>query len=549
MTQYQLHDRISATDNHTATIKYIGHLPQWGPQVIAYGIEWDDANRGKNDGLLNGIEYFTPTVANSASFIKSTNRSINHDRKSFIQLIREQYVDAVRYEAKGITFGGKVVEELGWQQLNEHQSQLRNLTSLSLDHLLIYCMAHESDGDYMEDVFSGLHNLTNLDLSSNLFNRMGDIWQIVSRLPNLKILNINGNRFAPDELIRRLDQRFFSHTNLQVLKMASTLIPIHRVNSIISRFPNLQELILSGNYYTNKDTNSLNLSDSKVTALDLSYNYLDQIPFNLSPSILNLNISHCQIISIENSLIKTKIKSLDVRYNQISNWVDIDNLSQSFPQLTNLRINHNPIFENISVDEMTCQLIGRFECDDGNSNGDKLSILNGSKLTLSEIENGELYYISKVHLGQYEMHNSTRWKNLFQKYGKSGHEVKEPSTSSGLKRWINLQLRVRHVNVQKRDIKEDGTGLEGNPHTENDPTVYFHLSTYKFLKTTSILKFKGMISRLFLSNLPILQFRIYYYINEDTNFATKYEFDNWSSCLNDFVLDNHQNIYIDLHHT
>lgn len=194
---------------------------------------------------MDGIEYFTPTVANSASFIKSTNRSINHDRKSFIQLIREQYVDVVGYEAKGITFGGKVVEELGWQQLNERQSQLRNLTSLSLDHLLIYCMAHESDGDHMEDVFSGLCNLTNLDLSSNLFNRMGDIWQIVSRLPNLKILNINGNRFAPDELIQRLDQSF-SHTNLQVLKMASTLIPIHRVNSITSRLPNLQELILSG---------------------------------------------------------------------------------------------------------------------------------------------------------------------------------------------------------------------------------------------------------------------------------------------------------------
>lgn len=34
MTQYQLHDRISATDNHIATIKYIGHLPQWGPQVV-----------------------------------------------------------------------------------------------------------------------------------------------------------------------------------------------------------------------------------------------------------------------------------------------------------------------------------------------------------------------------------------------------------------------------------------------------------------------------------------------------------------------------------
>ncbi|KAI5953051.1 hypothetical protein KGF57_004043 [Candida theae] len=569
MRQYKPHDRISTKDNHIATIKYVGHLPQWGSQVTAYGLEWDDASRGKNNGQINGVSYFTPAVAESASFIKSTNKNINHDRKSFVQVVREQYLDVDQYEAKGITFGGKVVEEVGWLELNEFHSQLRNLTSLSLDHSLIYCVVHDGDGDIdVKDVFGGLCNLTNLDLSSNLFSSMDDIWQIVSRLPKLEVLNINGNRFGSyGKAIDPDADRCFTHASLRVLKMASTLTPITQVSSIVSRFPHLRELVLSGNYYSNDDVNKLNLCEtSAIDSLDLSYNAITEIPTNLPQTIHNLNVSYCLISAIGNNNRKdsgkgyndgaSSIESLDVRRNQISAWSDINNLSQSFPKLTYLKINHNPIFDDLSVDDMTCQLIGRFECcscgnqdvpGNGKENG-KLGILNGSDLTSAEIENGELYFISKVMSRQYDPPNAARWEKLLHKYGKSDDKRKEHSVVNFQpKRWINLMLKVRHIDDSATE--EDEAGQE-SARVGVEPAITSHyttLSSHRFLKTTSILKFKGLISRLFLSNISILEFNVYYYINEDTNFATRYEFDNWSSCLNDFVLGEEQSIYIDLH--
>ena len=201
---------------------------------------------------------------------------------------------------------------------------------------------------------------------------------------------------------------------------------------------------------------------------------------------------------------------------------------------------------------MTCQLIGRFECNNSDVHGEnnhpnKLAVLNGSKLTPSEIMNGELYFISKVQLGQYEMHNRTRWEDLLKKYGKLDKELQVLPSLSQPKRWINLQLMVRQVKKQHMGNSELKTTMDTATQSINTPTDYTSLSTHKFLKTTSILKFKGLISRLFLSNLSILDFQIYYYINQDTNFAIKYEFDNWSSCLNDFALDEYQYIYIDVH--
>ncbi|KAI5962849.1 hypothetical protein CANMA_003624 [Candida margitis] len=555
-TQYKLYDRVSTTDNHTATIKYVGHIPQWGPQILAYGLEWDDSNRGKNNGILKGVQYFTPTIANSASFIKSTNKNLNCDRKSFVQVIHQQYLDVSEHKAREIKFGNKVVEELGWQQLNQYQSRLQNLYSLSLDHQLIYCVANDMVGDVVgnvdDDVFLGLQNLTNLDLSGNLFTQMADIWSIVSRLPNLKVLNINGNRFASYEIVHgkeyQAGRQDLIQSNLHRLKMASTMIPIPQLNSILAHFPHLQELIISGNNYTNEDINLLHLvNNRKLSVLDLSYNNLATIPTGLPSSIQTLNVSHCQIKSVSNTTEPIDmIKSLDVRYNKLSTWLDIDNLSQVFPHLVDLRINHNPILDSLSIDEMTCQLIGRFECAMTTTMDNKSIMLNGSNLTASEIENGELYFISKVQSGQYEVNNSMRWNNLLHKYDKTDTDKKElVSSSTQPKRWINLKLKICCNKV--KDEKAIGQQQEEGSNTANFHSQSTMLSNHKFLKTTSILKFKGLISRLYLSNLSILQFTIYYFINEDSNFATRYTLDeNWLSCLNDYSLNDNQNIYIDI---
>lgn len=43
------------------TVRYVGSIPPWS--VTAYGVEWDDAERGKHDGTLNGVRYFNCKLA------------------------------------------------------------------------------------------------------------------------------------------------------------------------------------------------------------------------------------------------------------------------------------------------------------------------------------------------------------------------------------------------------------------------------------------------------------------------------------------------------
>lgn len=51
------------------TVKYIGNVPE--KSGVWYGVEWDDGERGKNDGL----QLFKPKVSGAASFIKLNKTS------------------------------------------------------------------------------------------------------------------------------------------------------------------------------------------------------------------------------------------------------------------------------------------------------------------------------------------------------------------------------------------------------------------------------------------------------------------------------------------
>ena len=48
--------RFSTETGHLGTIKYGG--PVNGTQGIWYGVEWDDPQRGKHDGVKDGHRYF-----------------------------------------------------------------------------------------------------------------------------------------------------------------------------------------------------------------------------------------------------------------------------------------------------------------------------------------------------------------------------------------------------------------------------------------------------------------------------------------------------------
>ena len=170
-------------------------------------------------------------------------------------------------------FGTKVAESYGFEKLNEIQSDFNNLTSISLEKKYICTSFHSSDR--INRIFNSLDNVTNLDLSYNLFNNLNDIWDIIDPLEHLTELNLNGNRFFNnDEDIPKKP-----HNKLRSIKLASTNITIRQViHQILPKFPSLQDITLAGNRYEDEVFNKISISHDSLLNMDLSYNRLRTIP-------------------------------------------------------------------------------------------------------------------------------------------------------------------------------------------------------------------------------------------------------------------------------
>lgn len=56
-------------DKYPATVRYLGQVD--GQQGVWVGLQWDDIERGKHDGSLNGRRYFSCSDGQqSASFVR-----------------------------------------------------------------------------------------------------------------------------------------------------------------------------------------------------------------------------------------------------------------------------------------------------------------------------------------------------------------------------------------------------------------------------------------------------------------------------------------------
>lgn len=55
-------------ENSTGTVKYVGEVA--GYVGLWYGIDWDDAERGKHNGSVKGEQYFEAAFETSGSFVR-----------------------------------------------------------------------------------------------------------------------------------------------------------------------------------------------------------------------------------------------------------------------------------------------------------------------------------------------------------------------------------------------------------------------------------------------------------------------------------------------
>lgn len=424
------------------TVRYIGSIPPWS--VTAYGVEWDDPERGKHSGMLNGIRYFDCLVQGAGSFVKATRQP--DPARSFEEAVQEKYLIETDESAPIIRVSAsKVIETYGADKIKVRQARLDRLETAFLIKMRV------SENKSTTTLELDLHSLKHLNLGYNLFRSASSVVAICSRLPALEILVLNGNRFSEVVCDSALSQ-------VRELSLSNTLTdPLH-LSQWARIVPNCEALTLA---YNNFARGSLDLTAfTNLVSLDLSYNGLTGVP-NL-PAIKTLILSHNGISQLQ-SVPYESVTSVDLSYNRIESWDVVDSLHTVFPNTQELRLNANnlPVTAEQGEEERERLLFIFILARWG---GKRLLKLNGMVVSEREQMDAELYMMSKIHSGEIPYNRDLgRWATLTKLYGEASAPVTKESISS----------KVLLLDVQYKDTKKQ----------------------IKVLKNMTIQKLKAMIAR------------------------------------------------------
>lgn len=426
--EHKIGDRLKV-ENELCTIRYMGHIPNW-PFNVAYGLEWDNCERGKHSGTVDGKEYFKVKVPGSASFMKDSKvLKKMTKRQSFYTALSQRYCNGL--DSIGtVYFGAKKVQAFGFERLNMKNQDISQLERASLSDCSIYTAGSTQE---LTEVRAECANLQYLDLSYNLFSSFEEVLKLLTNLPTLKSLILSGNSFE--------DISYTDNTklhNIRELKLSYCNLSDRNLSEAIKVFPNLVTLELCGN---NLDSLHELKVPNTLEELNISDNLFDSVPsFLLNSQVKRLLISKNKI-SLTNipELTFNSIEKLDISYNFIEKWSGVDWLNMRFPDLKNLRINGNPFAVDASS-ESFFQIIARIK---------DIHILDGAIFSKDLRQEAELYFISQVASGGIEYDKTLKhWSHLCRKY-----DIKEIPRKL-ITSFLDQQLITIKVNYRNKDVFE-----------------------------------------------------------------------------------------------
>lgn len=350
-----------------------------------------------------------------------------------------------------VYFSTKQAEEVGFQKFAKRQAALHGIHVLILDRMRIRHIGSEEDDAIRETC----KDITELDLSSNLFEGLDEILNLIASLPKLAHLVLDGNRFrvSSDNIAKDFQRISSLSVSNTLLQRTGVLIAPY----VATHFSQVKTLTIANDEL--HDTESLSLADlpDTVTSLDLANNdftaLTDLQELDLRPQLAKLNLEKCQIKStgrIE-SPISSSVVEVDLAHNAINSWDVIDALPRAFPAMKQLRTTGNPIYKDMKsatgkplmAEDGYMLTIARLP---------QLEMLNYSKITEKERLNAEKYYLNEItaelagtapEKRAEVLKRHSRWNALCEEYG-------EPSIPGA---WITLHrftLEKQHTLMFRR---------------------------------------------------------------------------------------------------
>ncbi|XP_040285240.1 tubulin-specific chaperone E [Bufo bufo] len=337
-------------DGEYATVRYAGTVPPTPGTWL--GVEWDNPLRGKHDGSHEGTRYFTCSHPSGGSFIRPKKASFGIN---FLTAVTKRYGLNDDWN-ETMVVGKKTVELVGFESVQEEQSQLNTLFDISVRECMVSSAGHKGV------IQSSCPNISILNLSNNLLSSWENVADIAFQLQKLKTLDLSENRLSLPSNSSSLASSFGT---LKVLSLNRTGVTWNEVLQCAVMWPALEELYLTSNNITSLKR-PLNCLQS-LTLLDISNNHIidgNQLhAISDLPRLQHLNISNNLISSIKfiahhdcctESF--ASLSSLSVNGNNISQWSFINELNK-LRNLQSLNCQNNPLMDSDKNPETIRQLV------------------------------------------------------------------------------------------------------------------------------------------------------------------------------------------------
>jgi len=498
------------------TVRYYGpimHEPDKSKATGNWlGVEWDNPERGKHNGTVNGYKYFEcsktggslikvekanfgiPLPQAAKGKYKKYEEMSEDEKQQENQVEQEMYVQTTKKDKK------LTVTLVGKDKAYAKFSEIENLREVALQ-----CMNISSVDDGTEFLRNNFKSLEILHLDGNLLYSWEQYFQILWQLPKLNTISLTDNKFIKPsvEFLASLPKEKLIHPSLRVVSFIGMNLNWDDIDILSPSFEQLKELWLCRNncsiigtkykirleYLQNLEM--LNLENNSIQIWE------DIMPFGALPKLTNLVLTSNDIKQIPEILGFNEITYLSLEKNQIDSWESINNISK-LPKLNHLRISDNPLETKYGKLVIRYQIIARFK---------SLEVLNSSKIRPADRRDAELSYIKNaweefakiagspenaadpLKRDEYMKKHHPRWAELVKHYGSP------IDFSASAAKEVQNNLESRCVSITLRSMCKNSV---------HKPEV-----NKKLPETMTIGALKGLCAKLF--GVDILKQRLSYH--------------------------------------
>lgn len=420
-------------------------------------MEWDNPERGKHDGVHEGVQYFTCSSPGAGSFVRPSKVSFGVD---FLSAVEQVYhIDTDEVLSEDIAISSK---KLQWDRVRERSFE--SLPSVILNRCDVCSAGAEGE------IRKTTPNVRWLDLSRTLIGRWEDVAAIAEQMVALEGLQLSFNRLALTSDPALLTGAFLRLTALALNECALCWT---QVLQCAPMWPQLEDLALEGNSISLITNPGLDLLQT-LKSLSLARNPLDQdsvLALSSLPRLEHLNLSETGLSRIhfpdsgpgEETQMFPVLKNLNLDHNRVSEWSVVTELGK-LRALEQFSFRGNPLKSSDGNHRTLNQLLI--------ASLPRVSLLNGTEVQAEDRRGAELDYIKlfgeawlkaggRSQLSPNFVADHPRYPDLVQKYGAPEEgELKKPQPFALKNQLLKISFLFPDDTERKRIEKKLPASME-----------------------------------------------------------------------------------------